>query len=90
MNTDFIVGLASEGLLLCLLVSLPMVLTSAVLGLGIAFLQAVTSVQDGSISQSVKLILVAVVAVVAAPWAGAAVLHFAQSTIRAIANVGVA
>jgi type III secretion protein S len=89
MNTEFIVGLASEGLLLCLLVSLPAILASAVLGLGIAFLQAITSVQDGSISQSVKLILVAIVAVVTAPWGAAAVLRFAQSTVRAIVNVGV-
>jgi type III secretion protein S len=88
VNTEVIVALASEGLLLCLLVSLPVILASAVLGLGIAFLQAVTSVQDGSISQSVKLIIVGVITVVAAPWGSAAVLRFAQSTVRAIANIG--
>jgi type III secretion protein S len=89
MNTEFIIGLASEGLLLSLLVSLPVILTSSVLGLGVAFLQAITSVQEGSISQSIKLILVGVVVVVAAPWGGSTVLAFAQSAVRAIANVGV-
>jgi type III secretion protein S len=88
MNSDVIIGLASEGLLLTLLVSLPAIVTSSVLGLGIAFLQAVTSVQDGSISQSVKLIMVGVVVVVAAPWGASMVLAFANSAVRAIANVG--
>jgi type III secretion protein S len=88
MNTEFIIGLASEGLLLTLLVSLPVILTSSVLGLGVAFLQAITSVQDGSISQSIKLIFVGIVVVVAAPWGGATVLAFAQSAVRAIPNVG--
>jgi type III secretion protein S len=79
MNYEAVVRLTSEAMLLCLLLSLPVVLVAAVVGLLVAFVQAITSIQDQSIGQSAKLIAVALTAVVAAPWAAGAVLRFAQS-----------
>jgi type III secretion protein S len=84
MDHETIVRLASEGLLLCLLVSLPAIGASAIIGLLIAFVQAITSVQDNSISQGVKLILVGLVVLIAAPWGAAAVLQFGQTALRAV------
>jgi type III secretion protein S len=84
MDNETIVRLASEGLLMCLLVSLPAVAASAIIGLLIAFVQAITLVQDSSISQSVKLILIGLVVLVAAPWGAAAVLRFGRTALQAV------
>ena len=76
MNYEMVVRLASEALMMCMLLSLPAVAVSAVVGLLVSFLQAITSLQDSSISQGIKLLAVAAVVVLAAPWAGSTLLRF--------------
>ena len=83
MDYDNIIRLTSEAMLLCLMVSLPVVAVSAVVGLLVSFVQAITSLQDQSISQGTKLIAVVITLVIAAPWGGAVVLRFAQSLLKA-------
>lgn len=82
MEYDAITHFTTRALTLCLLVSLPPVAVAAVTGLLIAFLQAVTSLQDSSISQSVKLVVVTVVIVIAAPWGAAAIQNFARNLVQ--------
>ncbi|GLU31326.1 type III secretion system export apparatus subunit SctS [Trinickia caryophylli] len=84
MEYDAITQLTTNALTLCLLVSLPAVGIAAAAGLLIAFLQAITSLQDSSISHGVKFLVVTVVIVVAAPWGASAVMHFAQSVLRTV------
>lgn len=81
MNFDDIVGLASEALMLCLLLSLPAVLTSSIVGLLVAFVSAITSLQDQSISQGIKLLAVTIVVVIAAPWGGSTLVQFANKVL---------
>ncbi len=83
MNYDNVIGLTSQGLLLCLLVSLPVVMVSAVVGLLVSFVQAITSLQDASISQGVKLVAVTLTIVIAAPWGASTLLRFAESLMKA-------
>ncbi|MCR4469769.1 MULTISPECIES: type III secretion system export apparatus subunit SctS [unclassified Burkholderia] len=82
MEYDAITHLTTQALTLCLMVSLPPVVVAAVTGLLIAFFQAVTSLQDSSISQSVKLVVVTVVIVIAAPWGAAAIQNFARTVMQ--------
>ncbi|VWB88521.1 type III secretion system export apparatus subunit SctS [Burkholderia lata] len=84
MESDAITQLTTNALTLCLLVSLPAVGVAAAAGLLIAFLQAVTSLQDSSISHGVKFLVVTIVVVIAAPWGASAVLQFAQSIFRTV------
>lgn len=84
MDTDAITHLTTDALTLCLLVSLPAVAVAAVAGLLIAFLQAVTSLQDSTISHGFKFLIVTVVIIVAAPWGASSVMHFAQSVMRSV------
>jgi type III secretion protein S len=84
MQYDVLVGMTSEALLLCLLLSLPAVGISALVGLLVSFFQAVTSLQDSSISQGIKLFAVGVVAFVAAPWAGATLMRFSESVFTVL------
>lgn len=79
MEYDNLTHLTAQALKLCLMVSLPAVAVAALTGLVVAFLQAITSLQDSSISQSVKLVVVTVAVMVSAPWGGMAVLSFARS-----------
>ncbi|MGN7982826.1 type III secretion system export apparatus subunit SctS [Burkholderia sp. 22313] len=82
MEYDAITHLTTQALTLCLMVSLPPVAVAAATGLLIAFFQAVTSLQDSSISQSVKLVVVTVVIVIAAPWGAAAIQNFARTLMQ--------
>jgi type III secretion protein S len=82
MDSDSIVRVTSEAMILCLMVSLPAVLVSAVVGLLVSFVQAITSLQEQSISQAAKLIAVVLTLIIAAPWGAAAVMRFAQSALK--------
>ena len=83
MDFDNIVNLTSHAMILCLLVSLPVVLVSAVVGLLVSFLQAITSLQDQAISQGAKLIAVVITLLVSAPWGASLVLGFARQALAA-------
>ena len=67
MNYDVVVQLTSEALMMCVLLSLPAVVVSALIGLIVSFFQAITSLQDSSISQGIKLLAVTGVVVVTTP-----------------------
>ncbi len=84
MDFDNIGRMTSTAMTLCLLVSLPAVLVAALVGLVVSFLQAVTSLQDSSISHSIKLVAVSVTVMLAAPWGASAVMQFARSVMESI------
>lgn len=84
MDSDAITHLTTEALTLCLVVSLPAVAVAALSGLLIAFLQAITSLQDSTISHGFKFLIVTVVIIIAAPWGASAVMEFAQSILRTV------
>jgi type III secretion protein S len=84
MQHDTVIQLSSQALMMCLMLSLPAVVVSAVVGLLISFVQAVTSLQDSSISQGIKLLAVTVVVAITAPWAGTTMLRFTQSLLDAM------
>jgi len=84
MGYDQVVDLASQGLMMCLVLSLPAVVVSAGVGLLVSFIQAITSLQDQSISQGVKLLAVTVTVFVAAPWGGATMMRFSDAIFRSM------
>ena len=84
MHYENVIRLTSEALMMCLMLSLPAVAVSAIVGLLISFVQAVTSLQDSSISQGIKLLAVTVVVAVCAPWAGSTLLRFADNLLAAM------
>jgi len=78
MNIDALLGLSTQALLLCLYVSLPIVIVASVVGLIVSFLQAITSLQDQTLSFGIKLVAVACALLIGAPPAASAVLRFAN------------
>ena len=83
MDFDNIVRLTSQAMLMCLIVSMPVVVVSAVVGLLVSFLQAITSLQDQAISQGAKLIAVVITLLISAPWGASLVLGFARQAMEA-------
>jgi flagellar biosynthetic protein FliQ len=68
MNQDTVVNLASQAMTLALKVAGPILLVALVIGLVISVFQAVTQIQEQSLSLIPKIAGVAVVIVVLGPW----------------------
>lgn len=79
---DQLSSLVSQALWLIVSLSVPAIVVSAVVGLLVSLFQAVTSLQDSSVSQGIKLFCVGLTVVVAAPWGAQKVLAFANVAIQ--------
>ncbi len=77
MNTDAI-HLAAQALYLVLLLSLPPIAVASVVGIILAFLQAVTQLQDQTLSFGIKLIAVIATLFIMGSWVGSELLRFAN------------
>jgi type III secretion protein S len=80
-STSDLIGLTMRGLMLCLYVSLPVIAVAALAGLLVSFVQAVTSLQDQTISHCVKLIAVIATLAVCGAWGASAILRFAMQLL---------
>jgi type III secretion protein S len=81
VNSEELIQMTVQGLTLVLMISLPISLVSAVVGLLVSLVQAITSLQDQTVSQALKLLVVTLVLLLAAPWAGSLVLQYAQQVM---------
>ncbi|MGC4088577.1 MAG: flagellar biosynthetic protein FliQ [Polyangiaceae bacterium] len=82
-SLDALSSLSQDALVLALLVSLPVVLVAAVVGLLVAALQAATQIQDATIAHLPRLLAVTLALIVVGPWMGAQIAAFA---VRALAG----
>ncbi len=86
--TDFILNTTRQALALVLLVSGPVLLAAVVVGLLFGVLQAATQIQEQTISFVTKVVAVALVLAVTAPWMGSQLTRFANAVWSAIPMVG--
>jgi flagellar biosynthesis protein FliQ len=70
-------ALAQQALLLSLLVSLPVLVVAAAVGLLSAIFQAATQVQDAALAHLPKFVAVTIALALVGPWMGRQVLGFA-------------
>ena len=84
MDPAELTRLTAETLYLVLLVSAPPLLVALAIGLTVGLLQAVTQVQEQTLSFVPKLVAVATVLVVGGGWMGGHLLRFTESLWRAI------
>lgn len=68
MNQDTVVNLATQAMTLALKVAGPLLAVGLVIGLTVSIFQAVTSIQEQSLSFIPKIVGVAVLIVVLGPW----------------------
>jgi flagellar biosynthetic protein FliQ len=68
MDTDVVVSLATQAMSLALKISLPLLGVGLIVGVLISIIQAVTSIQEQTLSFIPKVLAMAVVLVVGGPW----------------------
>ena len=82
LGEQYILQVVSEGLYLVLLVSLPPVLASLVVGLLVSLIQATTQIQDHTLTFVPKLVAVLATLAVAGPWIGGQLVRFTQVVLQ--------
>ena len=84
MDPSELARLTAETLYLVLLVSAPALIVSLVIGLFVGLMQAVTQVQEQTLSFVPKLVGVAIALVVGGGWMGAQLMRFTDAIWTAI------
>lgn len=84
MNQDTVVNLATQAMSLALKVAGPLLLAGLVVGLLVSIFQAVTQIQEQSLSFIPKIIAVAVIVVVLGPWMLGQLISYAESLYMSI------
>lgn len=87
MELAALVTYVKQALLLVLWLSLPPVLVASIVGLAIALLQAVTQVQDQTISFGIKLLAAMAAIALTSAWLGAELMNFADQLFASIADI---
>jgi flagellar biosynthesis protein FliQ len=68
MTTDLVINLAMDAMSLAMKVALPLLLAGLVVGLLVSIFQAVTQIQEQTLSFIPKILATVVVMVVGGPW----------------------
>lgn len=76
VNSGSILDLTVHALMLVLLLSLPPIIVASVVGIVVSLIQAVTQIQEQTISFAVKLIVVFVTIVITARWMGGELFNY--------------
>ena len=84
MNQDTVVTLATQAMALALKVAGPMLLAGLVIGLIVSIFQAVTSIQEQSLTFIPKIVGVAALMVVLGPWMLNQLISYAQNLYLSI------
>jgi flagellar biosynthetic protein FliQ len=82
MNSQVAVDLLQRSLTLIITVGGPLLLTALVVGVVVSLAQAVTQVQEQSLTFIPKLLLVALVFVISLPWMMRAMVSFTANLFR--------
>jgi flagellar biosynthesis protein FliQ len=84
MDQDTVVNLATQAMTLALKVAGPILLVGLVIGLVVSIFQAVTQIQEQSLSFIPKIIGVAVVIVLLGPWMLDQIVSYTQNLFNSI------
>ena len=84
MNQDTVINLATQAMTLALEIAGPILLCGLIIGLLVSIFQAVTSIQEQSLSFIPKIVAVAVLIVVLGPWMLGQLVAYAQNLYLSI------
>ncbi len=87
MNQDTVVNLAAQAMSLALKIAGPLLLVALVLGVLVSVFQAVTQIQEQSLSLIPKIVGVAVVVVVLGPWMLGQLVSYTSALYTAIPSM---
>lgn len=86
-TTDFITRITSEAIFLSILLSLPAIVVSLLIGVGIALFSAVTQIQEQTLSFAPKMILVYAVLAATSGWSGNLIVQFTVRCFEQISHM---
>ncbi|MBF0573572.1 MAG: flagellar biosynthesis protein FliQ [Desulfamplus sp.] len=84
MTPEFIIEFAKEAIMMTLMTSMPMLMLGLIVGLAVSVFQAVTSIQEMTLSFVPKIIAVFAALLFFAPWI---LEQFTEYTTRIIENI---
>lgn len=87
MDQDTVVSLATQAMMLSLKIAGPILLLGLIIGLLVSIFQAVTSIQEQSLSFIPKVVGVAVLIVVLGPWMLDQLVGYAQNLYMSIPSL---
>ncbi len=87
MNQDTVISLATQAMTLAFEVAGPILLVGLVVGLLVSLFQAVTQIQEQSLSFIPKIVALAVLIVILGPWMLDRMVNYATSLYMSIPSV---
>jgi type III secretion protein S len=87
MDAATLITFVKQALMLTLLLALPVVLVTAITGLIVSFLQAVTQVHDQTTPFAIKLVAAIATIALLSAWMGGEVMNFVEQLMLAIPGV---
>jgi len=84
MNQDTVVNLATQAMTLALKIAGPLLLVGLAIGVTVSIFQAVTSIQEQTLSFIPKIVGVAVVIVILGPWMLDQLVSYVQNLYASI------
>ena len=88
MSTPEVIELGRQLLLTVLLIALPTLAVSLIVGLVVSVFQTVTSIQEQTLSFVPRVISVGVVLLLTLPWTLQLAVYFTMSMLARVAEVG--
>jgi flagellar biosynthesis protein FliQ len=87
MNSQAVLGLLQQAILVTVLVSAPLLLTALVVGLVVSVFQAATQINEMTLSFIPKLVAMFAVLVLAGPWMLSTLIDYVQRLFGSIPQV---
>jgi len=87
MNVDQAIDVVKNLMILCLKMSLPLLLSAMVIGLLVSFFQAITSLQEQTLTFVPKAMFIVVIFVILFPWMTNTMLDYTTEMFRAMAEM---
>jgi flagellar biosynthetic protein FliQ len=84
VNTDLVIGIASEAIKITLLLSAPMLIVGLLVGLIVSIFQAVTQIQEMTLTFVPKIIAVMVALIISLPWMTNLIVNYTQRLFSSI------
>ena len=82
MSADYAIDLIRRAILLALSVAGPMLLASLIVGLIVSLVQAVTQVQEQTLTFIPKIVMIAIIFALSLPWVITRMVQFVIGTIN--------
>ena len=87
MTQDDVVSLVVDAMTVSLKIALPVLLVALVVGLAVSIFQAVTQIQEQTLTFIPKVVAMAVVIVVAGPWMLGQIVSYTQNLYESIPSL---